>query len=108
MINGTVSQSVSYSFYLEPKDIGNYFIEPASIFVEGEPLETTPIEILVVPNPEGIIQEDLDKPNPWNNFEFQFGELFPERISPLQPKDKQQVPEPQKKSPKKKRKIYKL
>lgn len=57
VINGNMSQKASYTFYLEPKDIGNYFIQPASIETEAGTLETVPLEILVVPNPEGITQK---------------------------------------------------
>lgn len=56
IINGAVTQSVSYSYYLEPKDIGNFYISPASVAVGGKMLETQPLEIMVVPNPEGIKQ----------------------------------------------------
>ncbi len=63
MMNGEVTQSVAYNYYLEPKDIGNFYISPASIDVGESILETMPIEILVVPNPDGIIQ----KPEPSRN-----------------------------------------
>lgn len=56
IINGEVTQSVSYTYYLEPKDIGNFYILPASVDTGEEVLETQPVEILVVPNPEGIQQ----------------------------------------------------
>lgn len=57
MTNGQVKQSVTYSYYLEPKDIGNYYIEPASIEADGKVLVSEPLEVMVVPNPEGIIQQ---------------------------------------------------
>lgn len=56
IVNGEVTQSISYSYYLEPKDIGNFYIQPASVAVGDEIMETQPIEIMVVPNPEGIKQ----------------------------------------------------
>ncbi|MCB0629356.1 MAG: BatD family protein [Saprospiraceae bacterium] len=56
IINGEITQSVSYTYYLEPKDIGNFYILPASVDVGEEILETQPVEIMVVPNPEGIKQ----------------------------------------------------
>lgn len=55
-MNGRMSQSVAYTYYLEPKDIGNYYIQPASIETSEEVLETVPLEIMVVPNPDGIKQ----------------------------------------------------
>ena len=39
MINGEVSQSMTYTYYLEPVDVGNYFIAPASIEVEDKFIE---------------------------------------------------------------------
>lgn len=56
IVNGAMTQSISYSYYLEPKDIGNFYIQPASVAVEGQVMETLPIEVMVVPNPEGIKQ----------------------------------------------------
>ena len=57
MVNGSVTQSVVYNYYLEPFDVGNYYILPASINSGGFVLETDPVEILVVPNPDGVIQK---------------------------------------------------
>ena len=56
IINGEVTQSISYSYYLEPKDVGNFYIAPASIDLGDRLLETQAVEIMVVPNPEGIKQ----------------------------------------------------
>ena len=56
MVNGKVSQNMSYSYYLEPLDIGNYYIEPASIKVGNKILETSPQKILVLVNPDAIYQ----------------------------------------------------
>jgi hypothetical protein len=57
IINGEVTQSISYTYYLEPTDIGNFYIQPASVDVGETILETQPVEIMVVPNPEGIKQQ---------------------------------------------------
>jgi hypothetical protein len=56
IVNGEVSQSASFTYYLQPKDIGVYTIKPAYLTTGETALETPPIEILVIPNPEGIIQ----------------------------------------------------
>lgn len=56
IINGEVSQSASYTYYLEPTEIGVYTIKPAYLTSGDVALETPPIDIIVVPNPEGIIQ----------------------------------------------------
>jgi hypothetical protein len=56
IINGEVSQSASYTYYVEPPDLGNYVIPPAYVTLEDAVLETPPINIIVVPNPDGIVQ----------------------------------------------------
>lgn len=120
MINGDVTQSVSYTFYLEPKEIGNYYIEPASIKVEEKILETDPIEILVVPNPEGIKQTPPTQ-NRMNDLWQGFGDNqmpslrdfqleFNDPLFAPAPKDpnKSEAPKKEDTSKKKKRKIYKI
>ena len=71
IVNGEVSQTITYSYYLEPKDIGNYWVEPASIAVGDEILETQPIEVVVFPNPDGIKQQIPQK----QPFEFRFDDF---------------------------------
>lgn len=93
-VNGAMSQSLSYTYYLKPKDIGNYFIGPASIETEDGVLETQPIEILVVPNPDGIIQQ----PERTQRRSFQWFST-PEDIRP-EPTPKQKA--------RKKRKVYRM
>jgi len=99
VINGDMSQSASYSYQLEPKDIGNFYIEPASIRVEGEILETEPIEILVVPNPDGIIE----RPSNGLQFQFDWG-----RSRSLETPDTLKEKEQRLRFKKKKRKTYKI
>lgn len=99
MVNGAVTQSVSYSFDLEPLEVGNYYIEPASIRVGEKVLETEPVEVMVVPNPDGVIQQPKTG---MQLFEFRFDDfgfspMTPDSLPPAQPLKK-----------KKKRKIYKL
>ena len=89
MVNGKVSQSMSYSYYLEPQDIGNYYIEPANVKVGNEVLETEPKQILVLANPDQVYQSP--------NYSME-----KEDINPYY------EPEPKKTKPKKKRKVYKL
>lgn len=113
--NGEVTQSVSYSYYLEPNDVGSYYIQPAFVDTGGQILESMPIEVNVMDNPDGIIQNSQQKKiNDFFSREDFFGgndffsdffnrdrnPLFQE-IEPIQPKKKE-------KSKKKKRKIYKL
>ena len=56
MINGRVTQSATYTYYLQPLDEGIYFIDPASIDVNGKIMETPTLEIIVIPNPDSIIE----------------------------------------------------
>lgn len=106
MINGQTSQKVSYTYYLRAREIGNYYIEPASIAVGEKILETLPVEVIVAPNPEGIIQkpEQPESQSPWGLDGWEWPEL---RLfaKPLQPESP--APQPQA-VPKKKRKTYKL
>jgi hypothetical protein len=71
IMNGKTSQSLSFSYYLEPLDIGNYYIDPASINVGDKILETLPKEILVVVNPDEVYQppsiNKMEDPNPLND-----------------------------------------
>ncbi len=99
MTNGAVSQSVTYSYYLEAKEAGVFFIPPAKIQAEEGALFTEPLEVIVLPNPDGIIQK-----NPGSNNSFGWDSDFfrmPELRMPDFPKEKE-VPK------KKKRKTYKL
>lgn len=89
-INGDVRQQKSISYFVEPLDIGEYFISPAYVVNDDMNLETAPLKLTVVPNPDGIIQ----RPPSSQGFDFEFGdfgdffdnsdffgqdELFPER-----------------------------
>jgi hypothetical protein len=56
MMNGQVSKSVTYTYYLSPREVGVFYIEPASIETENNYMETAPLEVMVVPNPDGIQQ----------------------------------------------------
>ncbi len=53
MVNGETTQKSSYSYYLEPKREGELYIEPAYLYTEGDTLETAPLKIVVLPNPDG-------------------------------------------------------
>ncbi|MEZ4956065.1 MAG: BatD family protein [Saprospiraceae bacterium] len=73
MLNGEVTQSMYITYYLRPKDIGAYYILPASVQANGQILETAPLEVFVHPNPDGIQQDP-----PMNNgdFHIQFADPF--------------------------------
>ena len=56
IVNGETTQSMSFGYVLMPQEVGNYFIEPASASIDGTLMETKAIEIIVLPNPDGIQQ----------------------------------------------------
>ena len=53
LVNGAMSSSVSYSYILEPMDVGQYYIQPASIEADGRVLETNLAEDWVFPEWDG-------------------------------------------------------
>jgi hypothetical protein len=95
MINGEVTQSASYSYYLEPVDIGNYYIAPASVQIEEGILETQPLEVIVLANPDGIIQQPKEQGGVRTDI---FRNFPPQRDNTPLPTEKK----------KKKRKTYKM
>jgi len=105
MVNGDVTQSMTITYYLEPKDIGSYYILPASVKAKDKTLQTAPLGVLVVPNPDGIKQvperrQDLFD---WGS-PFDFEKEFP--FPHIRPDNKPQPqPEPGQKPKKKKRTI---
>ncbi len=56
ILNGVSSQTISYSYFLRPRKIGSFFIEPAYFINETDSYETPPLEIICMPNPDGINQ----------------------------------------------------
>ncbi len=122
IVNGDVTQSMTIKYLLEPKDIGAFYILPANVETSGQILETAPLEVLVVPNPDGIKQSPERKNegmffefgNPFNfggawpgfDFKMPFGmEAFPDIDSLLTP---QQIPEEEILPKKKKRKTTRI
>ncbi len=82
IVNGQVSQSASYTFYLEPLEIGDAYIEPASLETDDGYLETAPQLIRVYPNPDGIIQQ----PNRQQRNPSMFGDdFFKDDFFPMSP-----------------------
>lgn len=73
MVNGNVTQSMTVTYFLEPKDVGSFYVLPASVEAEGKVLETAPLEVLVSPNPDGIQQ---NPPRRQDEFHFRFGDPF--------------------------------
>lgn len=95
MVNGTVTQHSTYSYGIYMEDIGEVIIPPAYFVTSEGTLETEPTHIIVLPNPEGIIEE----PPSQSGF-FQFG--FPNRSIPKKKENTETN------SKKKKRKLRKI
>ncbi len=68
IINNEMTSQKSYSYLIEPRQLGTMYIKPAFIIAKSDTLGTIPMEINVYPNPEGIIdspknfQDDLFNP----------------------------------------------
>lgn len=75
MINGDVSQTATYSYSILCEDIGVITVLPGYLDAGDETFETDPISVLVLPNPEGIIEQ----PPSQSGF-FEFG--FPNKTKP--------------------------
>lgn len=107
MINGVVSQKLSYTYYLKPFDIGNFYIEPATIDAADQVLESDPYEVMVLPNPEEIIiNPQLEKTTDF--FDLNFGD-FDSFFFPNRKLERPSRQEDQKnKKAKRKRKVYKM
>lgn len=70
MTNGKTKQSTVYSYYVQPNDIGLFYIEPASIEIDGILFSTSPVAVIVHPNPDGIIEQRIGKRQ---DFKMEFG-----------------------------------
>ena len=57
IINGEMSQSASFTYYIRPPETGAYTIPPAYVADGDQEMETPPIDIYVLPNPDGIIKQ---------------------------------------------------
>ncbi|MCC6814905.1 MAG: BatD family protein [Saprospiraceae bacterium] len=78
MVNGETSSSTTYSYTIKPSEVGNYIIEPAQLETEDGNIKTLEKLIVVLPNPENILQ------NPRHSDETPF-DLY---ISPKKEKSK--------------------
>lgn len=110
MVNGVTNQSMGFSYYLQPREVGNYFIEAASIEANGVVLETQPVEIIVLPNPDG---EKADYSlREQQGIDIWGGGLFEDNWNmdkgETKESEKEEKKKESKKKKKKKRKIYRL
>ena len=99
MINGSVTQRSSYSYSIYCEEIGEVIIPPAYFDTKEGTLETEPLSVIILPNPEGIIEQA-----PTQSGFFQFN--FPEQDYTMKKKQSPKVKPDSKK--KKKRKLKKI
>ncbi len=94
IVNGDMTQSISYVYYLKPKDLGEFTVKSASVKVNGKHMKTQELDIKVVEAIEGNPNEDeqIQQVDP-------FGGMFNNQYR--QPQRKQELP-------KKKRKNYQI
>lgn len=60
VVNGEMSTSYSYSYYIAGESAGNYQIPPITVTVDGEEFETDPIDLQVVDRNEDPDQDSDD------------------------------------------------
>ena len=63
IINGAVSASLSYSYYLQPKNLGKFTIGNASIKYKGKPYQTDPLTIQVEKGSSNPVTQQNNNPN---------------------------------------------
>ncbi len=128
MINGQVRQQQVWSYVLAPRSEGVYYLGTASVRCGEQVFETDPIEVWVLPNPEGIGRPlPSERPfgegwpsddfffewrmpsNPFEGFEEFFRRIEPPVWKPAPPADSLSVPRrPPSFPPRKKRKVYRI
>jgi hypothetical protein len=86
IVNGHTTQTASFSYFIKPRNTGLLHIEPA-YYVNGPEnnYETQPIEILSLPNPDGVVQESRIKDS---NEQLSFGAFPFFKETPAAPKKK--------------------
>ncbi|MBK8700610.1 MAG: BatD family protein [Saprospiraceae bacterium] len=100
-INGNTSKTITYSYYLLPKKEGTLFLEEAYLVHrddESKNLKTDALKIVVLPNPDGIIESKKQEDS--NSFFFSW---------PMESDMNIQRPKPQADpAPSQKRKVKKI
>lgn len=66
MVNGQVSQSVSYTFYLQGTRTGTFTIGRASLQIDGKTLRTEPIQVKIIPARSNSSSNDPSQRNDQN------------------------------------------
>lgn len=86
IVNGHTSQTASFSYFIKPKNTGLLHIEPAYYLNDSENnYETQPIQIISLPNPNGVVQESRIEDS---TEQFSFGTFPFFKEAPAAPKKK--------------------
>ncbi len=72
IINGVRSSKIAYTYYLRPIKEGIFEIPAAVVQTENEEIFSSALTVVVAPNPEGIIQEQVST-NQNQYFEWHMG-----------------------------------
>ena len=48
-VNGTISEKYVESYIIQPLEAGEFYLPSASVVINGEPLETEPMKLVVLP-----------------------------------------------------------
>jgi hypothetical protein len=99
-INGETTTKSVYSYYIKPRKSGDFFIENAYLATgkEEDNMETSPYKIVVLENPQGIIDPAEEENGSFNNMFFSFpsgGDLF--NMNPFPKEEKKEAPKPKRK-----------
>ncbi len=86
-INGSMTKELSYTYILRAKNIGELYIEESYLDIDGESLETPPIPVLVLDNPEQIKKQYSIEYNSDNSLFSPF-EIIPKEDVPVKTKRK--------------------
>ncbi len=93
IVNGEVTQSISYVYYLKPKEKGSFTLDAATIKAGGKALTTEAVTIQVVEETEEGAEEEIpQQADPFSHF-------FQRRMP---------TPQPKQEAPRKQRKTYKI
>jgi len=106
LVNGEMSMIAKYTYELRPLAEGTQFIDPVVLELkDGTYLETTPLEVLVVPNSDPSLSGQIIGDLPWD-----FPRIFeePERAQPKVNPEAPSTPPATPKKPKKKPKVIKM
>lgn len=88
IINGDMTQSSTYTFYLTPREKGAFKIGSASVDTEGGALKTEEKEIIVVENFDPEIKPQKRQQNIWDDNPFFSRPMMPQQRVPEKTKKK--------------------